>query len=32
METRKQVNEIVGDRILLTFLISLGTALFTPGR
>ena len=29
METRKQVNEIVGDRILLTFLISLGTVLFT---
>ena len=29
METRKMVNEIIGDRILLTILISLGTILFT---
>ena len=29
METGKQVNQIVGDRILLTVLISLGTILFT---
>ncbi len=29
METRKKVNEIVGDRILLTFFIALGTVLFT---
>ena len=29
METQSTVNEMVGDRILLTFLISLGTILFT---
>ncbi len=29
MESTREVNEIVGDRILLTFLISLGTILFT---
>ena len=29
MEDRRAVNDIVGDRILLTFLISLGTILFT---
>jgi ABC-type transport system substrate-binding protein len=29
METRRLVNDMVGDRILLTFLISLGTILFT---
>ena len=29
METTQMVNDIVGDRILLTFLISLGTILFT---
>ena len=29
MESRRAVNDIVGDRILLTFLISLGTILFT---
>ena len=29
METLKSVNDMVGDRILLTFLISLGTILFT---
>ena len=29
METQRPVNEVVGDRILLTFLISLGTILFT---
>ena len=29
METTEPVNEIVGDRVLLTFLISLGTILFT---
>jgi ABC-type dipeptide/oligopeptide/nickel transport system permease component len=29
METRQSVNEMVGDRILLTLLISLGTILFT---
>ncbi|MCD4825774.1 MAG: ABC transporter permease [Phycisphaerae bacterium] len=29
METTKEVNEVVGDRILLTFLISLGTVIFT---
>lgn len=29
METLKSVNDMVGDRVLLTFLISLGTILFT---
>ena len=29
MEDRRAVNDIVGDRVLLTFLISLGTILFT---
>jgi ABC-type dipeptide/oligopeptide/nickel transport system permease component len=29
METRQSVNDLVGDRLLLTFLISLGTILFT---
>ncbi len=29
MQNRKPVNEVVGDRILLTFLISLGSVLFT---
>ena len=29
METQKSVNDIVGDRILLTFAVSLGTILFT---
>ncbi len=29
MHSRKPVNEVVGDRILLTFLISLGSVLFT---
>lgn len=29
METKQSVNEVVGDRVLLTFLISLGTILFT---
>ena len=29
MQTRKMVNEIIGDRIMLTILISLGTILFT---
>jgi ABC-type dipeptide/oligopeptide/nickel transport system permease component len=29
METQKSVNDIVGDRVMLTFLVSLGTILFT---
>ncbi len=29
METQKSVNDIVGDRVLLTFMVSLGTILFT---
>jgi ABC-type dipeptide/oligopeptide/nickel transport system permease component/ABC-type transport system substrate-binding protein len=29
METQKPVNDIVGDRVMLTFLVSLGTILFT---
>jgi ABC-type dipeptide/oligopeptide/nickel transport system permease component/ABC-type transport system substrate-binding protein len=29
LETQKSVNDIVGDRVLLTFLVSLGTILFT---
>jgi len=29
METRRSVNDMVGDRVLLTFLVSLGTILFT---
>jgi ABC-type dipeptide/oligopeptide/nickel transport system permease component len=29
METSREVNDIVGDRMLLTVLISLGTILFT---